>query len=256
MEFKSPPSNLIPGDTSDAANYTIGNILPVIWTEPPDGVPVSLLLWRANSSGDLIEPSEYLTQSVVNKTDYSWLIRTRLDLTETNLLQFTIYREGEVEPDDFSQYFNLVDKVDLASASTSSASSSILSSSTFTATSSTPFAASSTPTSAPTSVPAPSPTPHANSFPTSAKIGVGVGIPVAILLGLVVGFLLFRRHKKDVAPPCTPGAQVAEQFKYGHYASPLNEAPSESLVEMDPQHAAGVFAHKPPDGAAPARYEM
>jgi len=60
-----------------------------------------------------------------------------------------------------------------------------------------------------------------------------------------------------------PGTQVAEQYKTGpnplpfnsnsgYYNPPLNEAPPESLVELDPQHA-----HKPPaDGAAPARYEM
>lgn len=98
----------------------------------------------------------------------------------------------------------------------------------------------------------------ASSFPTSAKIGVGVGIPVALLLGLIVGFLLFRHHKKKgVDGPKTPSHQVAEQYKYGHYAPPLNEAPPDSLIELDPQHAAGVDAHKPPnDEAPPVRYEM
>ncbi|CAG5176027.1 uncharacterized protein ALTATR162_LOCUS10462 [Alternaria atra] len=257
MEFRAPPSNSKSLDFSNAATYTIGNILPVIWTEPLIGVAASLLLWRANATGDLIEPSEYLTQSVVNKTDYSWLIRTGLDLTASNLLQLTIYQEGEVEPDDFSQYFYLVDKVDSVSVSTSSTSSLLLVSSTSAATSSVSTAASSTHTSAPTTAPVPSTAAHANSFPISAKIGVGVGIPVALLLGLVVGFLLFRRHKKDTARQQTPDTQVAEQYKYGHYAPPLNEAPPESLVELDPQHAAEVHAHKTPnDGAASTRYEM
>jgi hypothetical protein len=114
----------------------------------------------------------------------------------------------------------------------------------------------------------PSPALHANGFPISAKIGVGVGIPVALILGLIVGFLLFRRHKKNVALPQTPGTQVVEQYKYGHdshhfnnnasySAPPLNEAPPESLVELDPQHRAGVYVHKTPnDEATSARYEM
>jgi hypothetical protein len=69
---------------------------------------------------------------------------------------------------------------------------------------------------------------------------------------------LFRRHKKkDTAGQQTPDTQVAEQYKYGHYAPPLNEAPPESLLELDSQHAAEVHAHKTPnDEAASARYEM
>jgi hypothetical protein len=62
MEFRAPPSNSKSLDFSNAATYTIGNILPVIWTEPLIGVAASLLLWRANATGDLIEPSEYLTR--------------------------------------------------------------------------------------------------------------------------------------------------------------------------------------------------
>ncbi|KAB2101070.1 hypothetical protein AG0111_0g11177 [Alternaria gaisen] len=259
MQFIVPPSNPRPLDFSNAQVYYLGDKLTIYWTEPPAGIASSILLWQANrTTGVLVGDKQYITQSVVNKTDVAWPITTDFNLTLSNLFQLTLYQEGEVDPVDFSQYLYLEDKADSASASISSASSSLLSSSTASATISSFGAGGSTQTNVPTTVPMPSSASPASSFPTSAKIGVGVGIPVALLLGLIIGFLLFRHHKKKrVDRPKTPSHQVAEQYKYGHYAPPLNEAPPGSLIELDPQHAAGVHAHKPPnDGAPPARYEM
>jgi hypothetical protein len=193
----------------------------------------------------------------VNKTDFNWLIATGLNLTESNLLQLTLYQEGEVEPDDFSRYFRLEEKADSASVTTSSVPSSLLESSISATTSSSSAVINSTPTTVPTTVPTPSTVTHANNFPTSAKIGVGVGIPIAVLLGLIVGFFIFRRYKKkETAPPQTPSASVAEKYRYGHYAPPMNEAPPESLVELDPRHAAGDQPHKAPADDTALRYEM
>ncbi|CAN9399099.1 unnamed protein product [Alternaria alternata] len=260
MQFIVPPSNPRPLDFSDAQVYYLGDKLTIYWTEPPAGIASSILLWQANrTTGVLVGDEQYITpESVVNKTDVVWPITTDFNLTLSNLFQLTLYQEGEVDPVDFSQYLYLEDKADSALASISSASSSLLSSSTTSATTSSSSAGSSIQTNVPTAVPMPSSASPASSFPTSAKIGFGVGIPVALLLGLIVGFLLFRHHKKKgIDRPKTPSPQVSEQYKYGHYAPPLNEAPPDSLIELDPQHAAGVHAHKPPnDGAPPVRYEM
>ncbi|CAI9635393.1 hypothetical protein GT037_007646 [Alternaria burnsii] len=260
MQFIVPPSNPTPLDFSDAQVYYLGDKLTIYWTEPPTGIASSILLWQANrTTGVLVGDKQYITQSVVNKTDVVWPITTDFNLTLSNLFQLTLYQEGEVDPVDFSQYLYLENKADSVSASISSPSSSLLLSSTASATTSSSSAGNSIQTSVTTAVPIPSSASPASSFPTSAKIGVGVGIPVALLLGLIVGFLLFRHHKKKGVDrrPKTPSSQVSKQYKYGHYAPPLNEAPPDSLIELDPQHAAGVHAHKPPnDGAPPVRYEM
>ncbi|KAI4928785.1 hypothetical protein J4E85_005406 [Alternaria conjuncta] len=273
MEFILPPSLDTALDISNALNYTIGEKITVYWTEAPAGTAVSIILWQADpETGVSIKNVEYILQSVVNRTNQEWIIRPEINLKLSNLFQLALYREGATVPADFSRYFYLEDKSESTTRSSSSLLPSTSLSSASTASSPSSATANSTPTSTPTttppSTPAPVPissaAPRENSFPTSAKIGIGVGIPVALIIGLVVGFLLFRRHrKKDVTPSPMPGTQIAEQYKNGpnphafnnnsgYYAPPLNEAPPESLVELDPQHA-----HKPPtDGAAPARYEM
>ncbi|KAL1793527.1 hypothetical protein ACET3X_008509 [Alternaria dauci] len=266
--FIFPPSKLDNRlDFSDVRVYYLGEDLIIHYTAPPIGIAISVLLWQANrTTGVLIGDQQYISQSVVNKSTAEWRsISTDFNLTLSNLCQLTLYIEGELEPVDFSQYLYLEENANAASGSMLLASSSLLSSSTTSATSFSFAAGSSTPTTLPTAtqtslsthVPMPSTASHTGSFPKSAKIGVGIGIPVALLLGLIIGFLLFRRYKKEVAPPRTPSSPVAEQYKDGPYAPPLNEAPPESLVELDPQHAAGAHAHNPPeDRAAQARYEM
>jgi hypothetical protein len=78
----------------------------------------------------------------------------------------------------------------------------------------------------------------------AAKIGLGVSVPTALAIGIMAGFLLFRRHKKqgntaDATSPVPyapyPPTELQEQRKHheaGYYTPRPHEAPLMSPVEL------------------------
>jgi hypothetical protein len=232
------------------------------------------------------------TENAVDIKRYSWLVGTRKNLTVSNLFYLSVFQEGKGPSDSNSHYFYIED-TQVSEATSSSAAPSSTAASSTSASSTTSNASSASPTSSTTptsnasSVPTSTPTSgttnatnlpaqaaSAEGFPTAAKIGIGVGIPVALIAGLIAGWLLFRRRKKnDHATPSyvpdinqieSPTSQypVADQYKYynngSYYGANMNEAPPKSPVEMDQtqRNGWGGETAKPATEAVPVRYEM
>jgi hypothetical protein len=217
-------------------------------------------------------------EGAVGVTRYTWLVGTRKNLTKSDLFYLSIFQEGKGPSDGNSHYFNIAEKVveqkSTASPSPTSSASSYLSTGVSTTSSASSSAVSSEPPKLSTSPQASglSGTPEAapsSGFPLAAKIGIGAGIPAALAIGLGVGFLLFRRRKKDATssvasldPYPSDQNQDPYQTKGSYYGSNLNEAPCQSPVEMAPQRGQSYYlpqhnpAPKQSPEAVPVRYEM
>lgn len=137
--------------------------------------------------------------SVVNVTNFQWLVGTAKDLTVSNVFLLSIYIEGGTVVEGTSHYFNISSKsVKSATTTSSSTSSSTTSSSIFEVPSSTESpvttATSTTSTTAP-------PTANSNGLSQGATIGLGVGVPCAVALGVAVGWFFFGRRRRSQQVP-------------------------------------------------------
>ncbi|KAF1961884.1 hypothetical protein CC80DRAFT_401419 [Byssothecium circinans] len=259
MEFINPAPFTEISKFKDNPVYVKGSTVNIAWTGGEENEGASLVLYQLNNTdGIWFGDMEYLTQSAVVVTRYTWLVGTRKNLSVSNLFYLSIFEEGKSLSDSNSQYFNITEA--------QSTSSSSLSPSNSPTTTTRPLA--STPTSNASAGPYTStfPTPQSSSiFPTGAKIGTGVGIPAALLVCLGAGFFLFRRHKQRrniaaVAPPYPPNDYQYPDGSY--YGSNSNDALPKSPVEMGQPENPYVAYHDSQakqsvgGGAEPVRYEM
>lgn len=232
--FVNPPRSGATGDFSSNVVYTVGQNLRVQWSEAPEGVGISVLLYQLNATtGDYFLPGQYLFQNVVNTTLYDWTVVVSDNLphtiSESNLFYLSIFQEGKRSSDDNSHYFNInqakptttseTSTTTTTSASTSQSTNAEMASSIFPAstTSLSPSA-----TSEPTTTQEPPPSP-ATGMSTGAKIGIGVGIPAAAIIGIGAGWLFFGRRRRQ----SEKGASIAA-------------GPQETAATMGPSHGAGA----------------
>jgi hypothetical protein len=152
-------------------------------------------------------------EGAIGVTRYTWLVGTRKDLIKSSLFYISIFQEGKGPSDGNSHYFYIAEKAaeqtSTAYFSPTSTASPYLS----TGVPTTSFVSSSSASSEPPKL-STSPqtgglggTPGAdpsNGFPLAAKIGIVVGIPAVLAIGLGLGFLLFRRRKKDATSSVAP----------------------------------------------------
>ncbi|KAF2799744.1 hypothetical protein K505DRAFT_404462 [Melanomma pulvis-pyrius CBS 109.77] len=273
IDFINPPPFGEKTDFSQNPIYNEGSKLKVVWTQPEKGQPVTLTLTQLNGTEWML-PMEYLTQSVVDRTSYEWLVVTGKNLTESNMFFFCIFREGSTSADANSHYFNITPKAVAPAPSSSASPSSTTISISVSSSTLTPSASPTAPpsnVSSTTSVPTPS-----GGLTTGAKVGLGVGIPIAMTLGLAAGFFLFKHYrKKDNNALLTPGplAHYSDQYNYhgndpsgGYYRHMVEGAPK-SPVELGQPEAeldGGAYkyshtAHTFPGAGMtmePARHEL
>ncbi|KAF2246690.1 hypothetical protein BU26DRAFT_606894 [Trematosphaeria pertusa] len=232
IDFINPPPFGREGDFSSNPIYPEGSTITIAWTSDKADKPVSLTLVQLNGT-EWMMPMEYIFQSVVNKTDFTWLVGTTKNLTLSNMFYLSIFEEGATTSDSNSHYFNISSK-DLSPTISS-----------ITATPSIPFLSTapvSTPTEAsiPTSAPSnaqtsPPPSPPSGGSSTGAKIGMGIGIPLALALGIGAGFLLFRhRRNRDNIKTRVPDSAPQMEYYKSNYGGEAVEVPLRSPVEMAP----------------------
>ncbi|KAK2753843.1 hypothetical protein FQN55_000207 [Onygenales sp. PD_40] len=126
-----------------------------------------------------------------------WTVRTTKDLKVSNLFFLSIFLEGETGAQSNSHYFNIsVPKSDADATTTTSVSKSA------SATISIDSTSTSTPTSASQSSPSPPSSPSIE-LGTGAKVGIGIGAAAALALGVMIGWLLFGRKKKQTGQVST-----------------------------------------------------
>jgi hypothetical protein len=227
-------------------------------------------------------------EGAVGITRYTWLVGSRKNLTKSSLFYISIFQEGKAASDANSHYFYIAEKaVEQTSTASPSPTSSVFSYLS-TGVSTTSFVSS---LSASNELPRSSTNPQADGlsgtpgataqssapssgFSLAAKIGIGAGIPAALAIGLGVGFLLFRRRKKDTIsgnasldsrlPYPSNQNQIPYQTKANLYGSTLNEAPPKSPVEIAPQRGESYYRFVPQPNHVPrqssevnpVRYEM
>ncbi|OCK73371.1 hypothetical protein K432DRAFT_312958 [Lepidopterella palustris CBS 459.81] len=285
MDFINPPPFGRVGDFSNNPIYPQGSTIDIIWTQGKEGVPVSVTLFQLNGT-QYMPDFEYITQSVINKTSFTWLVGTSKNLTFSNLFYMCIFEEGSTSADANSHYFNISSKdispppttISTSATTSSPTHSSIAATAAISISSIAPSAAISISSIAPsvaasTSSPPPS---HSGSLSAGAKAGIGVGIPVAMALGIGAGFFLFRRHKRQ-----DNNAQMMTVPQGGYYNNGYSndnyynsryhnsgygpaEVPAKSPVEMGPTYlgemdtAAKDHQSVPARGtpAEPMRYEL
>lgn len=254
IDFINPPPFGREGDFSSNPIYPEGSTITIAWTSDKADKPVSLTLVQLNGT-EWMMPMEYIfrrsafsprlrlrhsnrvliyyVESVVNKTDFTWLVGTTKNLTLSNMFYLSIFEEGATTSDSNSHYFNISSK-DLSPTISS-----------ITATPSIPFLSTapvSTPTEAsiPTSAPSnaqtsPPPSPPSGGSSTGAKIGMGIGIPLALALGIGAGFLLFRhRRNRDNIKTRVPDSAPQMEYYKSNYGGEAVEVPLRSPVEMAP----------------------
>ena len=253
--FVNPPRFGPEGDFSSNPVYTIGQNLRVQWSEAPESVGISMLLYQLNpSDGEYMLPGQYLfrmnfplvvgsmlhcrrpcgnvfmadicvSENVVNSTIYDWTVAVSNNLpatlSESNLFYLSVFQEGKLSSDSNSHYFNITEEKSTAT-SASSSTSTALSTSTQMASSILPASTSSvgaTPESTTTGPPSSSDA----GMSTGAKIGIGAGIPAAAIIGIGAGWFFFGRRRRQRARR----PSVATD-------------PRESAASIGPDHRLGV----------------
>lgn len=237
--FVNPPRFGSEGDFSSNAVYTIGQNLRVQWSEAPENVGISVLLYQLDATDGAYKlPGQYLfrmnfplvvgsflhyripctnvfmadicvSENVVNSTIYDWTVAVSENLPatlqESNLFYLSIFQEGKTSSDSNSHYFNITEGKSTASSASSStitpSASTALSTSTQMASSIFPASTSSVSTVPESTTTQPSSSSDAG-MSTGAKIGIGAGIPAAAIIGIGAGWFFFgRRRRQPVKGP-------------------------------------------------------
>lgn len=204
--WSNPPDMATWGDFSENSVFVENTIVNLVWDAPTD-TAFSIRLYQAETvDGNATNTYQYILQSVINRTDYSW--RVTLDdsikLSTSNVFMLATYKEGSSPVQATSHYFNIsgssTDDATTTSAGSTATTGTISVSSTATTTSDPDVSGTSTPSSSSSS----------SGLSTSAKIGIGVAIPVAVILGLIAAFLFFYRRRKARQAVGANGGQPSE----------------------------------------------
>ncbi|KAK4443394.1 hypothetical protein QBC34DRAFT_417216 [Podospora aff. communis PSN243] len=256
MTFINPAPQVLGEQFSDNLIYPEGTVVNVAWTQGEAGKPTSLTLWQLNATtGIFFGKAEYITQSSINTSRFSWIVATTKNLSVSNLFYLSIFEEGKSNADSNSKYFNITRAG--TDASTTSATSSAAASSSATTPSSPTDSSSTTPAAGvgtPT-ISTPAQASPAGGLSTGAQIGVGLGvsIPCAIALSVVASWFFFaRRRKRD-----------NRDLNYVESITPTRTSDGSTLVSMTAQHPPMYPQYqKPPIGFsdyskdAPSFYEL
>ncbi|RYN45946.1 hypothetical protein AA0114_g8577 [Alternaria tenuissima] len=279
LEFVSPKPYNADDNVSDFRTYQKGQSMMVLWSggDPLENVSISLV---QQDFHNLVYP-EALRVNLAGVKGFEWLVDTDRNLTDSNLFSLAI-TEGSTQS-SASQYFFIEEDSGQGSDSDLSSSSAIsptatsngASSATRTAASNSAFQSTlestwistqhetvstldktQSSTRIPISTSSDLPTIETNGpnlptewiindgFPLGAKLGLGIGIPVAIVLGLLAGWLIFRRQKRDIAGhqlPTSVNGQLEPERGRHNRSIDRHEAPDLGLHE-----AAATHVHEAP----------
>lgn len=211
--WSNPPDMATWGDFTDNSVFVENTVVNLVWDAPTD-TAFSIRLYQAETvDGNATNNFQYILQSVINRTDYSWRVSldSGLKLSTSNVFMLATYKEGSSPVQATSHYFNITgsdsDSTTTAGATATTGTATISATAT---TTSNPDATGTSSSSSSSS--------SSGGLSTGAKIGIGVAIPVAVLLGLAAAFLFFYRRRKARSLPTNqqPAEMQAEGYNGGY----------------------------------------
>ncbi|KAL1873227.1 hypothetical protein Daus18300_004047 [Diaporthe australafricana] len=255
------------GDFSANSIFVGDSRVNLVW-KAPSNTAMALRLYQANlSTGAVLDDFEYILESVINRTDYQWTVRTDLDTSVSNVFLLALYQQGETEVTGTSHYFN-ISSTTTSSTSTSGTASTTSTSSSTGISSATGSSTSLLPGASSAATDTPAPDSSSGGLSTGAKIGIGVSIPLAVIIGLIAGWLFFgrRRKQKDQPQGGVDGADRSSNPHMSQYeGQPLNGnggqqpqwvysgQPKAELGQEQRYHEMGVESRPGPENQ---RYEL